>query len=159
MEGPIKPNKSLTFRLYKENVTIAPYLLHVKNRKHGRAMSKLRLSDHNLEVEVGRHTKLKTNSENKICKLCIDPNIEHEVHFLLRCKNLKFERLLLLEKNLKQINFDKDKENLFVKRMKCSITEVNIKLAKFIYDGFDKRLENLNNILTLSVSQIKLFSF
>ena len=50
-------NKSLTFRLYKENVTIAPYLLHVKNRKHRKAMSKLRLSDHNLDVEVGRHTE------------------------------------------------------------------------------------------------------
>ena len=27
-------NKSLTFRLYKENNTIAPYPLHVKNRQH-----------------------------------------------------------------------------------------------------------------------------
>ena len=88
-------NKSLTFRLYKENVTIAPYLLHVKNRKYRRTMSKLRLSDHNLEVEISRHTKPKTNHENRICKLCTDPNIEDEVHFLLRCKNLKSERLLL----------------------------------------------------------------
>ena len=75
-------NKSLTFRLYKENVTIAPYLLHVKNRKHKRAMSKLRLSDHNLEVEVGRDTKPKTNCKNRICKLCTYPNIEDEVHFI-----------------------------------------------------------------------------
>ena len=114
-------------------------------------MSKSRLSDQNFEVEVGRHTKPKINRENRICKLCTDPKIENEVYFLLRCKNLKSERLLL-EKNLSQINFDTDKENLFVKLMKCNIKEVNIKLAKFIYDGFDKRLENLNNTLTLSGS-------
>ena len=59
---------------------------------------------------------------------------------------------------LKQINFVTDKENLFVKLMKCNIKEVNIKLAKFIHDGFDKRLENLNNTLTLNSSD-KLFSF
>ena len=57
-------------------------------------MSALRLS----EAEVGRHTKPKTNRENRISKLCTDPNIEDEVHFLLRCKSLKSE-MLLLEKN------------------------------------------------------------
>ena len=36
--------------------------------------------------------------------------------------------------------------------MKCIIKEVNLKMAKFIYGGFDKRLENLNNTLTLSGS-------
>ena len=65
----------------------------------------------------------------------------------------KFEiRNATVGKNLKQINFDTDKENLFVKLMKCNSESVNIKLAKFMYDGCDKRHENLNSTLTLSGS-------
>ena len=30
--------------------------------------------------------------------------------------------------------------------MKCDSKEINNKLAKFIYDGFEKRLEYLNNL-------------
>ena len=47
-------------------------------------MSKLRLIDNNLELEVGRHTKPKTNRENRICKLSTYPNIEDEVHSQVR---------------------------------------------------------------------------
>ena len=52
-----KTNKSLTIRQYKDNIKPSPYLQHVSNRKHRRAMAKLRLSDRNLEIEKGRHTK------------------------------------------------------------------------------------------------------
>ena len=101
-------------------------------------MSKLSLSDHNFEVEVGRHTEPKTNGENRICELCTYSNIKDVVHFI---KMQKSEILkVTVGKNPKQINFATDKENLFVKLMKCSIKEVNIKLANFMYDGFDKRL-------------------
>ena len=43
-------------------------------------MSKLRLSDHKLQIEVGRHSK--TPNEARICQFC-QLNIEKEVHFLL----------------------------------------------------------------------------
>ena len=104
-------------------------------------MSKLSFSDHNLEVEVGRHTKTKTNRENRICELCTYPNIEDVVHVIEMQKSEI--RKVTVGKNSNQTNFDTDKEDLFVKLMKCNIKEVNIKLANFMYDGFDKRLRKL----------------
>ena len=113
-------------------------------------MSKLGLNDHNLEVEVGGHTNPKTNRENRICEPYTYPNTKDVVHFIEMQKS-EIQKVTV-GKNSKQINFDTDKENLFVKLMKCNIEEVNIKLAKFMYDGFDKRLENLNTTLTLNGS-------
>ena len=45
-------------------------------------MSKLRLSDHKLQIEVGGHSK--TPIEARICQFC-QLGIENEVHFLLNC--------------------------------------------------------------------------
>ena len=44
------------------------------------------------------------------------------------------------------MNFDTNRDSLFKNLMKCDSKEINNKLAKFIYDGFEKRLEYLNNL-------------
>ena len=87
----VKTNKSLVYRKHKTEFKMESYLTQGTNRSHIRALTKLRLSDHKLEIESGRHIRPKINRENRTCKLCSRPNkqapIEDEVHFITRCDN------------------------------------------------------------------------
>ena len=55
-------------------------VLSYENRK---ILTKIRCSDHCLEIEKGRHRNIPRN--DRICKLCDKNEIETEDHFLLRC--------------------------------------------------------------------------
>ena len=48
-------------------------------------MTKLRISNHKLMVEVGRHMKPKQLVEKRICQIC-KVETEDEIHFLVKCK-------------------------------------------------------------------------
>ena len=48
-------------------------------------ITKIRCSDHTLEVEKGRHAKEYTRREDRICEICTDGVTEDESHFLLKC--------------------------------------------------------------------------
>ena len=48
-----------------------------------KAISKIRCSDHHLEIEKGRHRRV--SRELRLCKLCNNGHIETETHFLLEC--------------------------------------------------------------------------
>ena len=69
--------------LYK-SYKFEPYLALVKIRRHRVALSKLRLSDHILMIEVGRHRRPKLDLEQRLCNVCHD-KIEDEPHFLATC--------------------------------------------------------------------------
>ena len=58
------------------------YLLH-KNRKERVALTKLRISDHKLMIEVGRHTDIPR--EQRFCHMC-ENKIEDEEHFTTTCR-------------------------------------------------------------------------
>ena len=49
-----------------------------------KVISKIRCSDHPLEIEKGRH--LNIPRADRICKICTERVIENEEHFLLTCK-------------------------------------------------------------------------
>ena len=87
----VKTDKSLVYCKYKTEFEMELYQTQVTNTGHRRALTKLRLSDHKLEIENGRHIRPKINRENRTCKLCSKPNkqapIEGEVHFITRCNN------------------------------------------------------------------------
>ena len=82
--------KLRTYVKYKHDFKLEPYVtkLNFKNRQE---LSRLRLSDHKLKVEVGRYTKPKTPLEDRTCTVC--PNsVEEEYHFLITCPMYKEER-------------------------------------------------------------------
>ena len=54
-----------------------------------RIISKIRCSNHTLEIEKGRHTKPKTDPQERFCKICQDGSIEDENHFLIECEAYK----------------------------------------------------------------------
>ena len=51
--------------------------------EYRKATTKIRCSDHPLEVEQGRHKSI--SRENRICKICPSKEVETEEHFLTKC--------------------------------------------------------------------------
>ena len=90
------------------------YICNIKNEKERIAITKFRLSNHRLMIEIGRHTGI--NKEFRFCKFC--PNlIEDEIHFLTTCKTFEKQRNELMDKirRKKELNFAcMDKNSVFV---------------------------------------------
>ncbi len=84
-------SKALTYKTHKNRIFFEPYLQIITNRKYRRTLSKLRLSDHCLEIEKGRHCRPPIVRDERFCKSCVN-KVENEVHFLLDCKNYEIER-------------------------------------------------------------------
>ena len=55
-------------------------------------LTKLRLSDHVLGIETGRHVKQKTESKDRIRKPCDTGQAEDEIHFAMDCSQLQYIR-------------------------------------------------------------------
>ena len=76
-------NALRTYRAHTLNfTTMVNYLQDVSNFKHRKALSKLKPSDHKINIEVGRHNKLLLNE--RICQFC-NVDIADEKQFLLNC--------------------------------------------------------------------------
>ena len=67
-------------------IGLETYLTYIKNIKHRCAMAKLRLSNHPLLIETGRHSKIER--QLRFCPFC-PTIIEDEIHFLVQCPNYK----------------------------------------------------------------------
>ena len=76
--------KADIYRTFKENMKLEMYLTHPK-RKERVAMTKLRISDHKLMIEVGRHIHPTVPREDRRCHMCTT-EVENEQHFMTDCK-------------------------------------------------------------------------
>ena len=75
-------SKLRTYAIYKKEIGFENYLTNVKNKTIRIQMTKFRLSNHRLMIEIGRHNGIQ--KEMRFCPFC--PGlIENEVHFLLSC--------------------------------------------------------------------------
>ena len=84
--------KADTFKNFKDQIIFERYLYITKNRKKRVSMTKLRLSDHCLMIEEGRH-KRPTIPREGYCPHCPD-SIETEEHFLIECPAYEDRELL-----------------------------------------------------------------
>ena len=74
-----KVSLSTSLQLYKEiksTIDICSYLNKLTNINYRKAISKIRLSSHNLNIEIGRHRQIERNDPNEL---------EDEYHFILIC--------------------------------------------------------------------------
>ena len=87
-------SKLRTYALIKPLTGIEKYILTNANVDERISITKLRLSNHDLMIEKGRH--LKIEKTQRFCPFC--PNlIETEQHFLLQCKTFDILRAHLTE--------------------------------------------------------------
>ena len=73
---------SLVYRKHKTKFKMESNLAQVTNTSHRRALTKLRLSDHKLEIEGGRHIRPKINKNNYF------DSLSHCVSFIITNKKL-----------------------------------------------------------------------
>ena len=74
------------YKKIKSEYGTEKYLV-MSNFKIRRYISKLRCSDHALEIEKGRHKRgnARTDVKNRICAFCGNGEVEDEEHFLFKC--------------------------------------------------------------------------
>ena len=79
-----------TYALFKKYAGFEKYLSEVKNVSVRTQVTKFRLSNHKLMVEVGRHMGIQ-NEEERFCPFC-PHKVENEFHFLFECAVYKNQR-------------------------------------------------------------------
>lgn len=73
--------KAHYYRYFMTELTVANYIFYNIPMKFRIALSRLRCSAHDLNIEIGRHDN--TPQENRICYLCNSQAIEDEFHFII----------------------------------------------------------------------------
>ena len=86
--------KAISYALFKNTVFFEKYLYDVKNRKSKIALTRFRLSNHNLLIEKRRHMRPKLDRTERKCFLCKDV-IEDEKHFITNCPLYSKHRAIL----------------------------------------------------------------
>ena len=86
-------SKARFYHSFKADIKFEPYLNIICDRSLRVVLSKLRLSDHELNIETGRHHSIKR--DERYCPFCNDNSIEDEYHILFQCSkysalNIKF---------------------------------------------------------------------
>ena len=132
-----KDNSKLrTYGLIKKNLGFENYLNADINVQDRIALTKLRLSNHELMIEKGRHIKI--NKSKRVCPFC-PKLIETELHFLLNCETISHLRTALFEKTMMEnpgFIFLQDTEKFTLLLTKEKFTKHT---ANFLKKGFECR--------------------
>jgi hypothetical protein len=130
-------NKLRTYNLLKSDYNIEPYLLARIPAHLKRAISKIRIGAHDLEVERGRWTKPKpVPASDRFCRHC-KTVAETEIHFMIECPVYSQPRSDLLKNcpNMKNLDTQALFTALFGARDEETIRQVGI----FICRALNKR--------------------
>ena len=85
------------YRQIKKEYRVEPHILYVKNKNVQQALTRLRVSSHNLLIERGRLFRPVIPRGERICKFCSLNEIDDEIHFLSKCSFHDSERISLIE--------------------------------------------------------------
>ena len=142
----IKSPKAASYALFKSEICLEPYLSQIKNVKHIKALSRFRLSNHELMIEKGRHFRPRIEKDERYCFSCKN-EIENEVHFVTKCPLYKDERLKLYSccrNNAREgLNFDliPTEEQKFVYILSNKNTAITRSFGNFVVKSFILREE------------------
>lgn len=148
-------SKANTFKTHKTNLTYENYLTLIPNRHFRRTLAKIRLSDHCLSIETGRHTKPPTDPDKRLCKFCQD-EVENEVHFVLKCKSFAIERNAFLSKiNDLYRNWSNipSYEQKYIFLMTNEDPEFLLLFSNFIHTIYTTRFESENRTLKTNLKR------
>ena len=144
----VKFIKAEQYLAFKNNNKPANYLSLIKNRKHRVAITKLRLSDHDLEIEMGRRKVPKVERQLRICKLC-HKEVENEIHFLTNCEVYQdrpfiFNQVSQLVPNF-ELRYNYNNKDKFIFLMSQENELIWLLLAKQIFNWLKKRKYLISN--------------
>jgi hypothetical protein len=75
-------SKLFLYSKLKSDIKLEEYLKSERNFKNRQLLTKFRLSDHNLEIQLGRYKNIPRNQRH--CKFC--KTLDDEFHFFFDCK-------------------------------------------------------------------------
>ena len=107
-------------------------------------MAKIRLGILPLHIETGRHKTPHTPENDRVCKVCLNGEIENEVHFLLKC-NFYSEPRHSLNVIIQSSGLHDEKlffllhDDIAVKATGKFIIEAYDKRSKFLFKSFSPR--------------------
>ena len=135
-----KFSKTDTFKQFKDKVQMESYMNDIKSRKVRVAWTKLRLSDHCLMIEEGRHKRPIIPRDQRFCPYC-PGEIENEEHFFTKCT--AYDRAPLFDNitnKVPQFN-NLDDHNKFLYIMTQADDELTNEIAQKNYIWLKKRLD------------------
>ena len=105
--------------------------------------TRLRVSKHYLQIEIGRYQNIPR--EERLCKICNSEEVENETHLLLSCKAYEQSRANLRSslENASSDEINLNSQTLSADLMKSTDSEIINKLSKFVYSCFKQRLKYL----------------
>ena len=133
---------SSSLEFYKEicpTICTATYLHKIVNIRYRRALSKIRLSSYDLQIELGRHRGVE-RSERK-CTVCDHNEIEDVFHFVLICPKYAHIR----NQHLKRYYHQRPSMFKLVQLFNDDSLSNLKKLAKYIIEAFQFRKSLINN--------------
>ena len=131
--------KLRTYSKLKTESGFENYLVDVTSITDRTNLTKLRLSNHVLMIEKGRHVKpKKIDKDKRFCHFCSD-KVEDEEHFLMSCAPYRHIRSRLFERaqNIKRdFRYRTDEEKF---TWLLSVPELSKDVAKYISNAFEIR--------------------
>ena len=134
-------SKADSYNSFKTFIGLEKYTSDVKNVKHRIALSRLRLSCHQLMIEKGRHLRPRLERFERKCPNCKNA-VEDECHFITSCPLYSTGREVLYTEAksnapaFEEIPTDAQK---FIFLLSNENTNLLITLAKFVNDSFKIR--------------------
>ena len=128
-------SKLRTYALFKKQTGLEPYLSEISNTLIRNCVTRFRLSNHKLMIEVGRHQGLE-NREERVCPFC-PQSIEDEAHFLLSCPVYRFQRQKFLDPiTTKSREFLQLSEGQKIELLMCKMDQ---NVCQFIFNSMEIR--------------------
>ena len=134
-----KNPKLRTYKNFKTEMRIEPYLNLGLPKKLYCSVARFRLSSHNLQIELGRHKRPFVQAEDRKCTKCNMNKVEDEEHYLMVCPMWDHYRLNLLHCAISHIQgfLVYNQNQQFLEIMKSKVSEVNYALGSFLYSSFN----------------------
>ena len=132
--------KLRTYCKFKKTYTFENYLGVSVDKKIISQYSKLRLSSHRLNIEVGRYTRTPVNL--RTCNVCSSSDIEDEFHLMCVCSKYSDIRNNLFEAISKfVVNFDTlSLEENFLMLLSSQQSDVNLLVVDYVNKCFEVRV-------------------
>ena len=126
--------KANSYIKFKNRISLEKYLSSIQNVRHRIALTRLRLSNHNLLIEKGRHFRPKLERHDRKCFMCKD-GVGDENHFITNCPLYSSQRFPLnrLFKNNRFFQLFNDEQKFIF--IMTNNTDVKVELAKFIFSA------------------------
>lgn len=129
-----KNPKLRTYKTFKKDMRIEPYLNLGIQKSYYCNIARFRLSSHNLNIELGRHKRPFVPSEERFCDKCDLQLVEDEIHCLMVCPKWNDIRTPLMQIVFRHIeNYALlSVERQFQEILSDKSLEVNTALGRFL---------------------------